>query len=65
MVFTSKPTFLPWSLLDYLSLLDTLSDHVFMYVGLFVYSAVVFHVFMFYVGLLTLCAVVFFSVTFY
>ena len=48
MVFTIKPTFLPWSLLDYLSLLDTLSDHVFMYVGLFGHSAVVFHVIMFF-----------------
>jgi len=33
-------------------LLATLYDHMFMYVGLFVYSAVVFNVFMFYVGLL-------------
>jgi len=44
---TSKPTFLPWSLLDYLShyYAATLYDHKFMYVGLFVHSPVVFHVF--------------------
>ena len=40
---------------------------MFMYVGLFVHSAVVFHVsvlfrvFTFYVGLLTVCAVVFYE----
>ena len=45
---TSKPTFLPWSLLDYVSLLAILHDHMIMYVGLFGHSAVVFHVFMFY-----------------
>jgi len=50
---TSKPTFLSLSLFRYfVLLLATLYNHVFMYVGLFVYSAVVFRVFMFYVGLL-------------
>jgi len=57
---TSKPTFLSLSLFRYfVLLLATLYSHVFMYVGLFVYSAVVFRVFnvffrvfMFYVGLL-------------
>ena len=44
---TSKPTFLPCSLFDYLShyYAATLYDHKFMYVGLFVHSPVVFHVF--------------------
>jgi len=46
---TSKPTFLPWPLFDYLSLLPAiLYDHMNMYVGLFGHSVVVFHVFMFY-----------------
>ena len=49
---TSKPTFLPWSLFDYLSLLPAiLYDHMNMYVGPFGHSAVVFHV------LLTVCVV--------
>ena len=43
LITTSKPTFLPWSL--FVMLLTTLYDHMFMYVVLFVYSAVVFRVF--------------------
>jgi len=51
---TSKSTFLPWSLFDYLSLLlAILYDHMIMCVGLFGQSAVVFPVF--------LCFVMFFS----
>jgi len=40
------------SIRSFVLLLATLYDHMFMHVGLFVYSAVVFNVFMFYVGLL-------------